>query len=66
MRLLSASSAAANSDEVLATHRYAYPDGGAVIDTSTKKVVASIPTSEKLIEVDLKMAGLQRQATGKK
>jgi DNA-binding beta-propeller fold protein YncE len=32
--------------------RYAYPDGGAVIDTSTKKVVAWIPTSEKLIEVD--------------
>ena len=32
--------------------RYAYPDGGAVIDTATKKVVARIPTSEKLIEID--------------
>jgi DNA-binding beta-propeller fold protein YncE len=32
--------------------RYAYPDGGAVIDTATKKVAARIPTSEKLIEVD--------------
>jgi DNA-binding beta-propeller fold protein YncE len=30
---------------------YAYPDGGVVIDTRTKKVVARIPTSEKLIEV---------------
>jgi DNA-binding beta-propeller fold protein YncE len=32
--------------------RYAYPDGGAVIDTATKAVVARIPTSEKLIEID--------------
>ena len=32
--------------------RYAYPDGGAVIDTATKKVTAWIPTSEKLIEID--------------
>lgn len=32
--------------------RYAYPDGGAVIDTRTKKVAARIPTSEKLIEID--------------
>ena len=32
--------------------RYAYPDGGVVIDTRTKQVVARIPTSEKLIEVD--------------
>ncbi|MDQ2840069.1 MAG: hypothetical protein M3Y72_03325 [Acidobacteriota bacterium] len=32
--------------------RYAYPDGGAVIDTKTKKIVARIPTSEKLIEID--------------
>jgi DNA-binding beta-propeller fold protein YncE len=32
--------------------RYAYPDGGAVIDTATKKVVAWIPTSEKLVEID--------------
>jgi DNA-binding beta-propeller fold protein YncE len=32
--------------------RYAYPDGGAVIDTATKKVVFRIPTSEKLLEVD--------------
>ena len=33
---------------------YAYPDGGAVIDTKTKKVVARIPTSEKLIEIDFR------------
>jgi DNA-binding beta-propeller fold protein YncE len=32
--------------------RYAYPDGGAVIDTATKTVAARIPTSEKLIEID--------------
>ncbi len=32
--------------------KYAYPDGGAVIDTATKKVVSHIPTSEKLIEID--------------
>jgi DNA-binding beta-propeller fold protein YncE len=31
---------------------HAYPDGGAVIDTRTKTVVARIPTSEKLIEID--------------
>jgi DNA-binding beta-propeller fold protein YncE len=31
---------------------YVYPDGGVVIDTKTKRVVARIPTSEKLIEVD--------------
>jgi hypothetical protein len=31
--------------------RYAYPDGGVVIDTTTKSVVARIPTSEKLIEI---------------
>jgi DNA-binding beta-propeller fold protein YncE len=34
--------------------KYAYPDGGAVIDTVTKKVAAWIPTSEKLVEVDFK------------
>jgi DNA-binding beta-propeller fold protein YncE len=34
--------------------RYAYPDGGAVIETATKKVVARIPTSEKLVEIDFK------------
>ena len=34
--------------------RYAYPDGGAVIDSHTKKVVARIPTSEKLIEIDFR------------
>ena len=34
--------------------RYAYPDGGAVIDVQSKKVVARIPTSEKLIEIDFK------------
>jgi DNA-binding beta-propeller fold protein YncE len=32
--------------------RYAYPDGGVVIDTRTKQVAARIPTSEKLIEID--------------
>lgn len=32
--------------------RFAYPDGGAVIDTTTKTVVARIPTTEKLIEID--------------
>ena len=32
--------------------RYAYPDGGAVIDTATKKVIARIPTTEKLLEID--------------
>lgn len=32
--------------------RFAYPDGGAVIDTTTKAVVARIPTREKLIEID--------------
>ena len=32
--------------------KYAYPDGGAVIDTKTKKVVSRIPTSEKLLEID--------------
>ena len=32
--------------------KYAYPDGGAVIDSASKKVVARIPTSEKLIEID--------------
>ena len=31
---------------------YAYPDGGVVIDTRAKRVVARIPTSEKLVEVD--------------
>jgi len=34
--------------------RYAYPDGGAVIDVQSKKVVARIPTSEKLIEIDFR------------
>lgn len=32
--------------------KYAYPDGGAVIDTHTKKVAARIATSEKLLEID--------------
>ena len=36
--------------------KYAYPDGGAVIDTATKKVAARIPTSEKLIEIDFRDA----------
>jgi DNA-binding beta-propeller fold protein YncE len=34
--------------------QYVYPDGGAVIDRRTKKVVARIPTSEKLVEIDFK------------
>jgi DNA-binding beta-propeller fold protein YncE len=34
--------------------RYAYPDGGVVIDTETKKVVARIPTSEKLLQIDFR------------
>jgi DNA-binding beta-propeller fold protein YncE len=34
--------------------RYAYPDGGVVIDTASKQVAARIPTSEKLIEIDFK------------
>jgi DNA-binding beta-propeller fold protein YncE len=32
--------------------RYAYPDGGAVIDAESRQVIARIPTSEKLIEID--------------
>jgi DNA-binding beta-propeller fold protein YncE len=31
--------------------RFAYPDGGVVIDTRTRRVVARIPTSEKLVEI---------------
>ena len=42
--------------------RYAYPDGGAVIDTRTKQVVARIPTSEKLIEIDF--AGSKAMGAG--
>lgn len=34
--------------------KYAYPDGGAVIDARTKQVVARIPTSEKLIEIQFR------------
>ncbi len=34
--------------------RWAYPDGGAVIDAHTKKVVARIPTSEKLLEIQFR------------
>lgn len=34
--------------------KYVYPDGGVVIDSETKKVVARIPTSEKLIEIDFR------------
>ena len=34
--------------------KYAYPDGGAVIDTASKQVAARIPTSEKLIEIDFR------------
>jgi DNA-binding beta-propeller fold protein YncE len=32
--------------------RYAYPDGGIVVETATKRIAARIPTSEKLIEID--------------
>jgi DNA-binding beta-propeller fold protein YncE len=32
--------------------RFAYPDGGIVIDSATKQIAARIPTSEKLIEID--------------
>jgi len=32
--------------------KFAYTPGDAVIDGETKKVVARIPTSEKMIEVD--------------
>ncbi len=32
--------------------KYAYPDQGGVIDTKTRKTVAWIPLSEKLLEVD--------------
>jgi len=31
--------------------RFAYPDGGVVIDTQSKQIVSRIPTSEKLIEI---------------
>lgn len=34
--------------------KYAYPDGGVVYDSYTKKVAARIPTSEKLIEIDFR------------
>jgi DNA-binding beta-propeller fold protein YncE len=34
--------------------RYAYPDGPAVIDVKTKKVVTRISLSEKLIEIDFR------------
>jgi DNA-binding beta-propeller fold protein YncE len=34
--------------------RYAYPDDGPVIDTRSKKPVAYIPLSEKLIEIDFR------------
>lgn len=34
--------------------KYAYPDGGVVIDTKTKQVIARIPTSEKLVEIDFR------------
>jgi DNA-binding beta-propeller fold protein YncE len=34
--------------------RFAYPDGGVVIDTESNQVVARIPTSEKLIEIDFR------------
>ncbi len=34
--------------------KYAYPDGGAVVDAMTHKIVARIPTSEKLLEIQFK------------
>lgn len=34
--------------------KYAYPDGGVVYDAFTKKVVARIPTSEKMIEIQFR------------
>lgn len=34
--------------------KYAYPDGGAVVDAYTHQIVARIPTSEKLIEIDFR------------
>lgn len=34
--------------------KYAYPDGGVVYDAYTKKVVARIPTSEKMIEIQFR------------
>jgi hypothetical protein len=34
--------------------KYAYPDGGVVIDARTKQPVARIPLSEKLIEIDFR------------
>jgi DNA-binding beta-propeller fold protein YncE len=34
--------------------KYAYPDGGVVYDADTKKVVARIPTSEKMIEIQFR------------
>ncbi len=34
--------------------KYSYPDGPAVIDVKTKKVVTRIPLSEKLIEIDFR------------
>jgi DNA-binding beta-propeller fold protein YncE len=34
--------------------RYMYPDGGAVIEQKTKKIVARIAPSEKLLEVDFR------------
>jgi hypothetical protein len=43
----------------------AYPDGGVVIDTQTKKVVAKIRISEKLIEIDFRNGKPVRPATGR-
>ena len=40
--------------------KYAYPDGGAVIDAYTKKIAARIPTSEKLLEVDFRGGKVDR------
>ncbi|MBM3739399.1 MAG: hypothetical protein FJW39_26820 [Acidobacteria bacterium] len=37
--------------------KYAYPDGGAVVDAHTHQIIARIPTSEKLVEIQFDSAG---------
>jgi DNA-binding beta-propeller fold protein YncE len=43
--------------------KYAYPDGGAVIDAYSKQVVARIPTSEKLLEIQFRDGKAVRAGT---
>ena len=43
--------------------KYAYPDGGAVIDAYSKQVVARIPTSEKLLEIQFRDGEAVRAGT---